>query len=139
MPKYIFDTNIWIDFLIRAKEFPKVEQIIQEPNFLLQEIWLEIGNVLPKIKDSQNLNLKPKTVSKILSTLKSYPFLTATEKDYELALKILSKETETTIGITDSLLVSICKSYDLTLLTRDQELLKLAEKGYLVKNPYNNC
>jgi predicted nucleic acid-binding protein len=127
----ILDSCIIIDAILRQKEFPLAKNLIIQDFYIPEEVLFEAGNVLSKTLDS-------KIASQVLKYLKYENLfcnlIEKTNQDFDTTLELMQKF-ENKTGFVDVLLINLAKTRNLTLLTRDQEILKLANK-YPVKNPY---
>jgi len=127
----ILDSCIIIDAILRQKEFPLAKNLIIQDFYIPEEVLFEVGNVLSKTLDS-------KIASQVLKYLKYENLfcnlIEKTNQDFDTTLELMQKF-ENKTGFVDVLLINLAKTRNLTLLTRDQEILKLADK-YPVKNPY---
>jgi predicted nucleic acid-binding protein len=134
--KYLLDTNILIDYFYRSQEYLNIREIIARQNFLIFPVILELGSVLPKLKNKEHQKIDSKFASIAIDLLLSLEnFEIIPYKIHLIKALDLMKKQENELSLTDSLLLVTAKIHNLTLLTRDQEILKLANK-YPVKNPY---
>ncbi|MBU1246289.1 MAG: PIN domain-containing protein [Nanoarchaeota archaeon] len=142
MAKTLFylDSCIWLNFFKKEGDADKgipywkiAKDFIEKIIFSKEDEIIYSGFVLKELK----FKLNEKEFKEKLLFFKNeerFKFVKATEEDYSFARK-LESDLKYEISFFDCLHIAICKRLNLVLVTRDEDLIKFANKYIKVKKP----
>lgn len=137
---FYLDTCIWLNLFKKEGDPTKGIPYCELARNFIEKVMLSddkkilySGVVLKEIKYKLNIRLFKEKVSFLKE---EFIFVKFTDRDYSFARK-LETDLNYQLSFYDCLHIAICKRLNLTLVTRDNDLIKLSKKLICVGKPEN--
>lgn len=138
MNQFYVDTCIWLNLFKKEGDYSKGVPYWQIAKTFFEKI-LYSDNVIivsPIILRELEFKLKDKyfLVKEVFKNVKNIRFIKITPEDYDFARK-LESDSNYSLSFYDYLHIAICKRLNLNLITRDEDLIKIADKYVSTNKP----
>jgi len=130
--KYYFDTCIWLNLFKKEKEFWKSAKELVEKALISDKFQIYYsGLVLKELKFV--INNKP-LFEENSDFLKKFNYIKLIDEDYAFA-RALEAKTDYKLSFYDYLHLAVCNRNKFILVTRDKDLINIAQQFIIVKIP----